>query len=272
VHPILFRFGPMTIYSYGVCVALAFLLGIITTAARARRYGWPPECIYDTSIYVILGALIGSRLFYIAQNMHEFIASPLDMFMVWKGGLEYYGGVIGAILAAIVYLKKKRINVLECFDLYAPSLALAHAIGRIGCFFNGCCFGRLCALPWAVVFPEGSPAYECHFYEKGIIAPGQVYSAPVHPTQIYEALIELGIFVILSFCFSRKKFHGQIFWLYLVLYGAGRFLVEFLRADNPALVRIGGCGLSSPQLMSLGMLIAGASILIYGGRQKCGRD
>lgn len=262
MHPILFTLGPLTIYSYGVCVAAAFLVAILTAAARARRFGWNPEVVYDISIYVILGALGGSRLLYILENPAEFAAAPFEVFKIWRGGLNYYGGLIGAIIAAVIYLRARRLGVAECFDILMPSLALGHAIGRIGCLLNGCCFGAMAppSLPWAVVFPEGSVAHSHQLYEAGVVPPGCAWSLPVHPTQIYEVCAELGIFFALTAYLPRKRFNGEVFWLYLLLYGAARFAIEFFRGDNPAVARIAGFSMSSPQLASLAM--AGVSGLV----------
>lgn len=266
MHPILFKFGPLTLYSYGLFVALAFLLSIVTAAERGRRYGWRPETIYDTCVYALLAALLGSRLLYVITNPAEFASSPLEIVMVWRGGLVYYGGVIAAVIVGAWYLRRQHRNVLEGFDLIVPSLALGHAIGRVGCFLNGCCFGRVCSLPWAVTFPAGSPAHAYQVYETRLLAPESLHSAAVHPTQIYETLIELCVFCVLSLWLPRKKFNGQIFLLYLVFYGAGRFIVEFLRADNPVVLRMGGVGLNLPQLLSLGGVIVACAIIAWAGR------
>jgi phosphatidylglycerol:prolipoprotein diacylglycerol transferase len=263
MHPILFSYGPLTVYSYGLCVAAAFLAAIVTAAARARHYGWGGEVIYDISIYALVGSLVGARLFYIAENPGEFIGSPGEVFMLWKGGLVYYGGVIGAVAAAFFFLRSRRLSVAECFDICIPSVALGHAIGRIGCFLNGCCFGVRCSLPWAVVFPEGSLAYSFQLYEAGAIPPGSAWSLPVHPVQLYEAIVELGIFLLLVAYFPRKKFHGQIFWMYLLMYGTGRFLLEFLRADNTPVLGVFGGAMSLPQLMSLAMAAPSAAVLLW---------
>jgi phosphatidylglycerol:prolipoprotein diacylglycerol transferase len=270
MHPVLFQLGPLTIYSYGVCVAAAFLLAIITAAARARRYGWSADVIYDISLYILVASLIGSRLLYVIETPDEFIQAPWEVFMIWRGGLVYYGGVIAAVIAAIVYLKKHRLSVGKGFDLLVPSLALGHAVGRVGCLLNGCCFGKVSFLPWAIRFPKGSPVYFYQLYVEGSLPPGSARSLPVHPTQIYSSIMELFIFVVLATYLPRKKFDGQIFWLYILLYGAGRFFVEFFRADNPAVKWLGVLDLSVPQLMSLAAIVVSAPILILGvrGRRK----
>ncbi|MCX6356387.1 MAG: prolipoprotein diacylglyceryl transferase [Candidatus Aureabacteria bacterium] len=271
MHQILFSLGPVTIYSYGLCVALGFLLGMMNAARRARRYGWSAETIYDTCLCAIIAAIVGARILYILDNPGEFAGSPLDYFMVWKGGLVYYGGVIGAVIAGALYLKLKGRGVLEGFDIIIPSVALGHAIGRVGCFLNGCCFGRISSLPWAVRFPPESPAYLYQLCETGQIQPGSAWSLPVHPTQLYEALLEFMICGFLASLFWRKRFHGQIFFLYFVIYGTCRFAVETMRADYPVLIGVCGFGINLPQVMSVLMMIAASVVLLWMRRRAGGR-
>jgi len=267
MHPIVFQFGPLTVYSYGVCVAAAFLVSLATAAWRLKRYGWRPEVAYDIGIYALLAAIAGARLLYIIEDPGEFLASPWEAFMVWKGGLSYHGGLIAAALAGIVYLRSHRLRVAEGFDLLIPSVALGHAVGRIGCFLNGCCFGAVTRLPWGVVFPEGSTAHSFQLCEAGLLTPGTAWSLPVHPTQLYESLAELGIFVALVLYLPRKKFQGEIFWLYIFLYGTARFLLEYVRADSPAVLSVGRTAMSLPQATGLALaLVSAAAIFIMGRR------
>lgn len=270
MHPIVFQLGPLTVYSYGVCVAAAFLLALATAAWRLPRYGWRAEVAYDIGIYALLAAIVGSRLLYILEEPREFLASPWEVFMVWKGGLSYHGGLIAAALAGVAYLRYHRLRVLEGLDLLIPSVALGHAVGRIGCLLNGCCFGAVTRAPWGVVFPEGSAAYSFQLCE-GLIPPGRAWSLPVHPAQFYESLVELGIFVALTLYIPRKKFNGEVFWLYLFLYGVGRFLLEYLRADNPVVLSVGRTGMSLPQATGAAMaLVSGAIILAMRRRGAAG--
>jgi phosphatidylglycerol:prolipoprotein diacylglycerol transferase len=268
MHPILFTLGPITVYSYGVCVALAFLAAIVTAASRARRYGWKPELIYDVSFYILIAAVVGSRAFYVFTHLDEFAARPWEVFMVWRGGLVFYGGVFGAIVVAAFYFRWHHLKVAAAFDLLIPSVALGHAIGRVGCFLNGCCFGTITRVPWAVVFPPGSPAYTQQLYGQGVLPPDSAWSWPVHPVQLYEAVCELGIYIVLSLYLPRKRFDGEVFWLYFLLYGIVRFVIEFMRADNAAAFYLGGLGLSVPQIISLTALSAAALIIFRFGRQR----
>lgn len=268
MHPILFTLGPLTIYSYGVCVALGFLLGIITAASRVGRYGWKAETVYDLCFHVLIAAIIGSRALYVLVNPAEFIAHPWEVFMIWRGGLVYFGGLLAAVAAGAIFLRRRGIGIAGGFDLIVPSVALGHAVGRVGCYLNGCCFGTISFIPWAAVFPEGSPAYLYQLYNLGFLPPGRACSFPVHPVQLYASLMELSIFVALLFCLARRRFDGQVFWLYIFLYGTGRFMIEFLRADNRAVAHLGVVGLSLPQLMSLAGVALAAVVLVVKGREK----
>lgn len=266
MHPVVFTLGPLTIYSYGVFVALAFLVGLMTAAKRFTRYGWRADTAHDLCIWALVAAIIGSRILYVLESPGEFLSSPWEVFKVWQGGLSYHGGLVAAVLAGAVYLRSKRLSIAGGFDLMAPSVALGHAVGRIGCFFNGCCFGRVTLLPWGVVFPEGSVAHSFQLGE-AVIPPGRMWSLPVHPTQLYESLMELGIFIALTLYLPRRRFQGEVFWLYIFLYGVGRFMLEYLRADNPAVFFAGRAGLSLPQAVGAAMaLVSGAVILAMGRR------
>jgi phosphatidylglycerol:prolipoprotein diacylglycerol transferase len=222
VHPIALQFGPFTITSYGVMVALGFLAGLWTASRRSPREGVAPEKILDLGPWLIIGAILGARTLYVASYWNEqFAGRPLaEIFMVWRGGLVYYGGLIGAALACILYVRIKRLQLWKIADIMAPSIALGHVLGRIGCLLNGCCYGRKCSLPWAIVFPpeaRGAPA-----------------GVPLHPTQIYESLLNLGLYLALARLYRHKKFDGQVFATYLVCYAVLRSFVELFRGDYPA--------------------------------------
>src|SRR6266498_2676993 len=147
MHPVLIRIGPLTIHTYGVLVAAGFLLGLALAARQAKREGVPPERIIDIGFYVVLSAIVGSRLFFVALNYSHYIRHPLDIFKIWEGGLVFYGGLILAVPVSIWYIKKQKLDLSGIADIFAPSLAIGHAIGRLGCFFAGCCYGRLSQLP-----------------------------------------------------------------------------------------------------------------------------
>ena len=247
MHPIAFEYGPLSIHWYGVMVALGFLAGLWTAGRRGLRVGIAAEKIIDLGPWLILGAIAGARTLYVISYWHEsFEGKPIvDVFKVWKGGLVYYGGLIGASLAGILYLRLKKLPLWKVADILAPSVALGHAFGRIGCLLNGCCYGRACNLPWAIRFPEGT----------GLSVP----TYPVHPTQVYESLLNLGLYAGLAWLFRRKKFDGQVFGVYLVGYAILRSFVEMFRGDYPQYY-LGGW-VTPAQLVSIAILAAGVVLL-----------
>ncbi len=218
MHPILFRIGPLTIHTYGLLVAVGFLIGLGFAVRQARKEGIPADKIIDLGFYILLSAIIGSRLGFILINASYYIKNPLDIFKIWEGGLVFYGGVLLAVPTAIWYVKKNGLGIWRMADVFAPSIAIGHAIGRLGCFFAGCCYGKTAeTLPWAVIFTDP----EC-LARTGI---------PLHPTQLYESAGEFINFLILIALRKNKSFNGQLFMTYLLLYSVLRFIVEFFRGD-----------------------------------------
>ena len=245
MHPILLQFGRLTIYTYGLFIALGFFAALWIASREARRLGIDPKRIQDLGLLALVAALVGSRLFYVLVEWEYFVRHPLKVFEIWKGGLVFYGGFVVAALASLAYIRHYGLPVWATGDAIAPGLALGHAIGRIGCFFAGCCYGKECALPWAVTFtdPRG-------------LAPLNV---PLHPTQLYSALGNLAVFAVL-YGLARKRLRvpGQVFGLYLVLYPAVRFAVEFFRADPR-----GSLGpLSTSQALGVPLFLFGLWILL----------
>ncbi len=218
MHPILFKLGSLTVYTYGFFIAMGFLAGISLAKKEAQRLGESPEKITDLCFYILLSAIIASRLFYVLINAEMFVSNPLEIFRIWNGGLVFYGGFIGAGLTTVYYLKKHEMPLWKTLDMLAPSLAIGHFLGRLGCFSAGCCYGKECHLPWAVTFSHPET-----------LAPAGV---PLHPTQLYEAANNLMIFGILWMFRRRKKFDGQIFWLYVLIYGITRSVIEIFRGDS----------------------------------------
>jgi len=217
VHKIAFHLGNFTIYWYGVFVALGFLAGIWTASRRAVHANIAPERIIDLGPCLLLGTIIGARLLYVISYWREdFAGKPLwQIFDVRGGGLVYYGGFIGAALGCVLYVRFKRLPLWKIADVLAPSIALGYAIGRFGCLMNGCCYGRVCELPWAIQFPDDH----------------QTYPHRVHPTQIYESLLNFCLYLGLAWFFRRRKFDGQVFALYLLGYAVLRGFVEMFRGD-----------------------------------------
>lgn len=243
VHPIAFQAGPFTITWYGVMVALAFSVGLWTASRRGLSQGFAAEKILDLGPWLIVGTILGARTLYVLSYWNEeFAAGPIwEVFKVWRGGLVYYGGLIGATAAGVLYARLKRLPLWKLADVIAPSIALGYVFGRIGCLMNGCCYGRECHLPWAITFPPGS-----HPAPPGV---------PLHPTQVYDSLLNLGFYVFLAWLYRRKKFDGQIFAAYLVGYALLRSFVEFFRGDYP--VHYLGGWATPAQVVSFGILALG---------------
>ncbi|OGW06363.1 MAG: prolipoprotein diacylglyceryl transferase, partial [Nitrospinae bacterium RIFCSPLOWO2_01_FULL_39_10] len=183
MHPILFKIGPITIYTYGVLIATAFFLGLALAARQARVEGEDPQKIMDLSFYILISAIVGSRLLYIVVEYKEYISNPLRIFKVWEGGLVFYGGFIMAMAVVIIYIRKHEMNLWKVGDILAPSVAIGQGVGRLGCFFAGCCYGRETDVPWAFIFKDPNT-----------LAPMDVH---LHPTQLYDSANGFIIFVIL---------------------------------------------------------------------------
>lgn len=244
MHPIAFQFGALTITWYGILVASGFLVALWRASRRAPFGGVTPERVLDLGPWLILGAIIGARALYVITFWRtQFANEPLmEIFKIWRGGLVFYGGFIGATLGTVLFAVLKRVPVWKLADIVAPSIPLGYAFGRMGCLLNGCCFGRHCTLPWAIHFP---PAV-------GADAGG------VHPTQIYDALWALLLFVVLARLYRRKSFDGQVFAGFLFGYATLRFLSEFTRGDYPADQLFFGGHITPAQIVSLGIFVVAA--------------
>lgn len=260
MHPIAFQLGPYPVHWYGVMLALAFLVGLWTASRRGRRDGVAPDRILDAGSWLIVGAIVGARALYVISYWDTLFEEPLfpqapwtEVFMVQRGGLVFYGGLIGAALACMLYTRIKKLPLWKVADILAPSIALGYVFGRVGCLLNGCCYGQICALPWAIRFPNQSSAWD-HQFSLGLVGPLEP-SAPVHPTQIYDSLLNLVLYLGLVWLYRRKKFDGQVFAAYLIGYAMTRSVVETFRGDYTP-VHLHG-GLTPAHLISVGVFAAG---------------
>jgi phosphatidylglycerol:prolipoprotein diacylglycerol transferase len=266
VHPIAFELGNFPVHWYGVMMALAFLAGLWTASRRGVRDGLAAEQVYDAGIWLLFGTIIGARALHVATYWNTLMEHPLfpqapwtEIFMVQRGGLVFYGGLIGASLACVIYARRKKIPLWKLADVLAPSIALGYVFGRIGCFLNGCCYGRVCNLPWKVQFPYGSEPWNGQFAQNLI---GRNDPAlPVHPTQLYESFLSLALYFGLAWLYRRKKFDGQVFAVYLMCYAVTRSIVELFRGDYTAEHLHGG--LTPAHLISIGIFAAGAGLWIF---------
>lgn len=216
MHPILIKLGPITIYTYGFFIAAAILLGLAITSIEAKKKGLNNQLVSELGFYLVLGALIGARIFFVIISWDYFLKHPLEIFMFWKGGLVFLGGAIGAALASIFFFKKFKQPFWPWVDSMAPGVAIGQAIGRIGCLCAGCCYGKPTSLPWAITFTNPDS-----------LAPLFVH---LHPTELYHSLAGLITFLILIFVKKKLK-SGQLFGLLLILYAVFRFNIEFFRGD-----------------------------------------
>lgn len=266
MHPDAFNLGPLTVHWYGVMMAVAFLAGLWTASRRAPRDGISAETIYDATVWIIVGTIIGARIFYVVEYWDTLMESPMfpsapwtEVFMIQRGGLVYYGGLIGASLACILFVRRRKLPLWKVADAFAPSIALGYVFGRIGCLLNGCCFGKVCHLPWAIHFPNQSFAWRTQF-DARLVGPYDP-SLPVHPTQIYDSLLNLGLYLVLAWLYRRKKFDGQVFAVYLMCYAITRSIVETFRGDYTA-EHIHD-GLTPAHLVGIGIFIAGAALFWF---------
>lgn len=242
MDPIAIQFGKFSIHWYGIFTAIGFLAGFWTATRRGTRVGISADAIMDFAPWLIVGVIIGARILHVISYWEEGFADKpwTEIFMIQRGGLVFYGGFIGACLATILYTRRKKIPLWKFADVIAPSIALGHAFGRIGCLMTGCCFGKTCSLPWAIQFPFG---HETH-------------PARVHPTQIYESALNFCLYFFLAWLFRRRKCDGQVFAAYLLCYSVIRSIVEMFRADYSASEYVFGV-ISPGQFVSIGIFAAG---------------
>ena len=243
MHKIAFYVGPLPVYWYGALIAVGFLAGLWTASRRGLLDNLAPEKIMDTGPWIIVGAIIGARALHVMSYWNEeFAHKPiLDIFNLRQGGLVFYGGFIGATVSTMLYLRWKKVRFWTMVDALTPSLPLGAAFGRIGCLMNGCCFGKPTSLPWAIHFP----------------AEHETHGLGVHPTQIYDSLLNLALYAGLAWLYRRKKFDGQIFSAYLLGYALLRSFVECFRGDYMPSEYFFGGWVTPGQFVSLGIFAAG---------------
>ncbi len=221
MKPILLDLGLLKVHAYGLGLALAFLFGSLWLSRRARPLGYLDEDLMKLAWWLLASALIGARLYYAIQHPQEFEGDWAEVFRVWRGGLTQYGGVLGAIIVGALFMRSKGWSFREVGDLAAPVIALGEGIARIGCFFNGCCFGQSCSLPWAVTFPPGSHAHWV------------LGDTPIHPSQLYLSVANILLAVALARVRLPLRRPGRLLAGYLIGSSAIRFLVDFTRYYAP---------------------------------------
>ena len=246
MFPKLISIGSFYIPTYGVLVALGFLAGLGVTLHLARRAGLAPEKITNLAVYCAIAGILGAKLFMFLFDLGDYVRNPGRIFSLetLQAAGVFHGGFIAAILFAAFYIRRERLPVLRTMDVFAPGIAVGQAIGRLGCFAAGCCWGRECDLPWGVRF------------RSDFAAPVPL-DKPLHPVQLYESAADLLIFLLLFRRAQQKHPAGQVIGLYMVLYSTARFIIEFYRVHEQSLVG----PFSLTQWIALGVLAAGAVIL-----------
>ena len=254
MHPILFEIGRFPVYTYGVLLAAAYLLGLQFALVRARARGLDPNRVMDLGIWIIISALAGAKLLLLIVDFNTFSRDPAELLTLLRSGGVFYGGLIAAVAVALWYLRRHRMPMWTVTDVFAPGIALGHVIGRMGCLFAGCCFGRETDVPWAITFHNPYAAENV----------GTPLNVPLHPTQLYEAGAELLILVLLLATEKKgRPFPGRTFWGYMFLYGVSRFIIEFYRGDTRGTVGM----FSTSQFLSLIIVPLSIIMLIVLGRR-----
>lgn len=253
MFPDLFSIGPLTVHTYGLFVALGFAAGIAVTVKLGKDRNIPAQQVMDMAFVMIFWAIVGSRLLYVFMNVSYFRDHPLDALKIWQGGLVFSGGVLAAAPAIAWYLRRRPLSFWAAGDLWAPALSLGQAVGRIGCFMAGCCYGKPTELPWGAVFT----------HPHSLAPPG----VALHPTQLYSALAGFAIFAVLLFLYNRRRFQGQVFVWYLILHSNARLLMERFRADDRGFIP--GTEMTLTQLVAFFILVAAIVALFL---LKPGRD
>jgi len=238
MHPILLDLGPATIYTYGVLLAAAYLLGLKLAMVRAHARGLDSARVLDLGIYIIISALLGAKLLLVVTDFRTFVNDPSELITLARSGGVFYGGLILAVSVALWYIRKIGLPLWTTCDVFAPGIALGHVVGRFGCFFAGCCWGKPTDVPWAITFTNPYAAANV----------GTPLNVPLHPTQLYEAGAEALILGLLLFTERRgRTYPGRTFWLYMLLYAISRFIIEFYRNDPRGAVMM----FSTSQFISL---------------------
>ena len=268
MYPELFKIGPLTVYSFGLMLGIAFIVSSYFLTKEIERRGLDPDIATQITLLAIVFGIIGSKLLDLIENWNLFISNPIGMAFS-PGGLTFYGGLILAIIAIWIYVRRKKIPFLVIADATSPSLALAYGIGRIGCHLAGDGdYGIPTTLPWGTNYQNGTVPPSVAFSNPGVLKHfpwiaekfpnGVPNNTPLQPTPIYEFIMMLIVFLILWKLRKKDWMDGKLFMLYLVFAGAERFIIEFIRL-NPRLL----WGLSEAQLISIPMMIFGILGFIY---------
>src|SRR3954452_23847963 len=248
--PFIGRLGPVTVYTYGVLLAAAYLLGLKLAMARGKSRGLDQTRVLDLGIYIIISALVGAKLLLLITDFRSFVNTPSELLSLARSGGVFYGGLILAVVVALWYIRRIGLPLWTTCDVFAPGIALGHVVGRMGCFFAGCCYGKPTSVPWAITFRDPYAAANV----------GTPLNIPLHPTQLYEAGAEALILVLLLATESHgRRYPGRTFWLYMLLYAISRYIIEIFRHDPRGTVGM----FSTSQFISIVLAPLAVIMLVY---------
>lgn len=247
MHPEIVQWGFIQVRSYGLMMALAFLVGTWLGLREAKRLGLDEDKVVNIILIVLVVSVLGARALYVMEHVQEFRREWGSVLALWQGGLTLYGGIVAGTAAGLMAARRFGLPMWTLADALTPSLALGTAIGRVGCHLNGCCYGRPTSLPWGIVFPPDSYA--------GL----EFGNAPVHPSQLYLAGAGVLLFLLTWFLRRRSGVPGTLFWLFIVLFALVRIPIDLTRAyeAEATLLRFGAFGITESQLTSLAFALFG---------------
>lgn len=238
MHPELFSIGFLTIHTYGFFLAIGVIAGSFYISKQSKKIGLPEEKAMDLILWTVVSGFLAARILYVVYDLDYFLKNPFEILAIWRGGIIFYGGLIGGVAGFLFYSSRIQFPKRETLDLFVPATALAQGFGRIGCFFNGCCYGRETNCPLGVVFSFSQQ--------------------PLHPVQLYESVFCFLLFIFLWKIYScNKDKPGFTSLIYFLLYALGRFVLEFFRNDMPHLA----LGFTLGQWMSIGVAVSAVFLL-----------
>jgi phosphatidylglycerol:prolipoprotein diacylglycerol transferase len=248
VHPVLFRIGGFAVYGYGVLYALGVAVGLLGARRLLRRDGVEDDTTWDLALALIAGVVLGARLEYVRSHLAEFAGAPWRVLALRDGGLVFYGGFVGAVVAVLAVARWRKVPPLRVFDAYAVFLPFGHALGRVGCVLAGCCWGAPTDLPWGLRYPAG--------HESG--------SVPTHPVPLYEAAFNVVLGVFLLRLHGRRRYEGQVLASFLLTYPVFRAFNETLRGDVVRGFVVGS--VTNAQATSAVLVVVGLALVWFGQR------
>ncbi len=252
MYPEIGHWGFLHVRTYGLTLAIAFLVGTWLGLKEARRYGMDEDKFLTVILFTLIGSIFGARLLYVMEHIADYRQQWSSVLALWQGGLTLYGGIVAGTIVGLWMARRQGLRVWRVADALAPSLALGTAIGRVGCFLNGCCYGRPTRLPWGIVYPPDTfPSIEFG-------------ATPIHPSQIYFSLTSLVLFAVMWRLRKRVRFAGQLFWGFIVAYALVRIPLDFTRAYEPGSVlgQVGGFDVTESQLVSLALALFGFLMML----------